>query len=56
MAATLRKAASYLAGVGFLLVALALVASALDGEPTWLPRLSLAVGVVLIISYGLLRP
>lgn len=56
MAATLRKAAPYLAGVGVLLVVLALAASALGSEPAWLPQLVLAVGVVLIISYGLLRP
>ncbi|NOZ30161.1 MAG: GldG family protein [Chloroflexi bacterium] len=53
---SLRRGAPYLAGVGIVAVLLSIAARVLGSEPPWLPEALLSLGVVLVISYALLRP
>ncbi len=56
MLTALRRAAPYLAGAGVVALLLAFAARVLGSEPDWLPEALLGLGIVLIISYALLRP
>jgi ABC-type uncharacterized transport system involved in gliding motility auxiliary subunit len=56
MVIRLRGMAPHLAGVGLILLLLALAAHLLGSDPKWLPEALLGIGVALIISYALLRP
>ncbi len=56
MMTTLRRSAPYLAGGGLISLLLALAARVLGSQPEWLPQVMLALGIVLVISYVMLRP
>lgn len=56
MVAALRDRAPQLATGGLFLLVVGVAAQMLGSEPPWLPQALWAVGGVLVLSYGLLRP
>ncbi len=56
MVAQLRDRAPQLALVGILALAIGTAAQMLGSDPVWLPQLFWAIGLMLVLSYALLRP
>lgn len=56
MVAQLRDRAPQLVLVGIVVLAIGMAAQMLGSDPVWLPRLFWGIGIVLVLSYALLRP